>query len=101
MIAKNVVSLIGPDGSGYVKAIHPVCSGLHIPHIAPLATDPTLVPAEFPYLAKVSDKPVKDMSECYTLGNHLYTFLYLYPSMCSLLIFLNYFIVLLLFYINL
>ncbi len=54
MIEKNVVAIIGPDESGYVKAIHPVCAGLHIPHIAPLATDPTLIPAEFPFLAKAS-----------------------------------------------
>ncbi|XP_078667093.1 glutamate receptor ionotropic, kainate 1-like isoform X2 [Branchiostoma floridae x Branchiostoma belcheri] len=51
----GVVAIIGPGTSSGVKFSDAVCSGLHIPHIAPIATDPTLANREFfPYLLRMS-----------------------------------------------
>ncbi|XP_078578483.1 glutamate receptor 2-like isoform X1 [Branchiostoma floridae x Branchiostoma japonicum] len=51
----GVVAIIGPGTSSGVKFSNAVCSGLHIPHIAPIATDPTLAnPEFFPYLLRMS-----------------------------------------------
>ena len=53
MMEQNVMAVIGPISSMDVRAIHPICAGLHIPHIAPLATDPNLIKLDHPYLARV------------------------------------------------
>ncbi|XP_066270647.1 glutamate receptor 2-like isoform X4 [Branchiostoma lanceolatum] len=51
----GVVAIVGPGTSSGVKFSNAVCSGLHIPHIAPTATDPTLANREFfPYLLRMS-----------------------------------------------
>ena len=55
MMEQNVVVVIGPSPSSDVRAVHPVCAGLHIPQIAPLATDPNLIPLDHPYLIRVKD----------------------------------------------
>ena len=54
MMEQNIVILIGPRSSSDVRAIHPICAGLHIPQIAPLATDPTINAVDNPYLVRVS-----------------------------------------------
>ena len=53
MMEQNVVAIIGPASSSDVRAIHSICSGLHIPQIAPLATDPNLIKLDHPFLARV------------------------------------------------
>ena len=35
------MAIVGPTTSSSVKATHPLCSGFHIPQIAPYATDPS------------------------------------------------------------
>ncbi len=54
MMERDVVVVIGPDSSADVRAVNPICAGLHIPHIAPTATDPTLNPLDNQYLIRVS-----------------------------------------------
>ncbi len=46
--------MIGPRTSTSVHVTNTVFAGLHIPQLAPVATDPTLVPYEYPFLARVS-----------------------------------------------
>ena len=53
MMEQNVVAVIGPGSSSDVRATHPICAGLHIPQIAPLATDPNLIKLDHPFLARV------------------------------------------------
>ncbi|KAI8489787.1 hypothetical protein Bbelb_324170 [Branchiostoma belcheri] len=52
---QGIVAVIGPATTTSVKAVHPVCAGLQIPHIAPWATDPTLTDNinQYPYLVKM------------------------------------------------
>ncbi len=52
---ENIIAVIGPRSSTNVHATNLVCSGLHLPQLAPVATDPTLGPYEYPFLARVSD----------------------------------------------
>ena len=54
-LEQGVSIVIGPGSSSEVKATHPICAGLRIPQIAPIATDPTLSidTANYPYLLKV------------------------------------------------
>ena len=51
---ENVIAVIGPRTSTNVQATNPVCAGLQLPQLAPVATAPTLVPYEYPFLARVS-----------------------------------------------
>ena len=53
MLEQNVVVVIGPRSSSDVRAVHPICAGLHIPQIVPLATDPTINNLDNPYLLRV------------------------------------------------
>ncbi len=48
-----MAAVIGPPSSSDVRAVNPVCSGLHVPQVAPLATDPTFNPLDNPYLVRV------------------------------------------------
>ncbi len=52
-VQENVIAVIGPSSSTTVHATNPVCSGLHLPQLAPVATDPTLVQYEYPFLVRV------------------------------------------------
>ena len=56
LLEEGVVAVIGPASSGTVKGTYPLCEGMHIPQVAPFATDPLLSRSEedFPYLIKVS-----------------------------------------------
>ncbi|XP_070561125.1 glutamate receptor ionotropic, kainate 2-like isoform X2 [Ptychodera flava] len=56
LISKGVAAIVGPTTSTDVKAVYPVADGLHIPHFAPFATDPTLSqnPNRYTYLFKMS-----------------------------------------------
>ena len=49
----DVICIIGPDLTVSSMAVNPVCAGLHIPHILPLATDPTINLQDNPYTARV------------------------------------------------
>lgn len=55
-IQSGVVAIIGPTTSSSVKATHPLCSGFHIPQIAPYATDPSFdfSPDSYRYLVRMS-----------------------------------------------
>ena len=53
LASENVVTMIGPQSSEGVMAANPVCAGLHIPHILPLATNPEITLDDFPYTARV------------------------------------------------
>ena len=52
----GVVAIVGPTTSYSVKATHPLCSGFHIPQIAPYATDPSFdfSPESYRYLVRMS-----------------------------------------------
>ncbi|XP_077998513.1 glutamate receptor ionotropic, kainate 2-like [Glandiceps talaboti] len=56
LISRGVATIIGPTTSTDVKAVYPIAEGLHIPHFAPFATDPTLSqnPSTYRYLFKMS-----------------------------------------------
>ncbi|XP_064643144.1 glutamate receptor ionotropic, kainate 2-like [Lineus longissimus] len=41
-IRQNALALIGPVASTRIRATHPISSGIHVPQIAPWATDPRL-----------------------------------------------------------
>ncbi len=53
MASENVIAIIGPDTSQDSLAMSPVCAGLHLPHILPLATDPTINLQDNPYTLRV------------------------------------------------
>ena len=41
-LSAGVTTIIGPVTSSTVKASHPMCLGLHVPMVAPMATNPML-----------------------------------------------------------
>ena len=53
-VQEDIVAMIGPSTSRNVHVSNTVFAGMHIPQLAPTATDPTLVPYEYPFLARVS-----------------------------------------------
>ncbi|XP_071946218.1 glutamate receptor ionotropic, kainate 1-like [Antedon mediterranea] len=55
-LTKGIHAFIGPVSSSSVKAVYPIADRLHVPIIAPFATDPTLSldNKTFPYLMKMS-----------------------------------------------
>ena len=55
-IHEGVVVIVGPTTSSAVKATHPLCSGFHIPQMAPYATDPSFdfSPLSYHYLVRMS-----------------------------------------------
>ncbi|XP_033097831.1 glutamate receptor 2-like [Anneissia japonica] len=55
-LSQGIYAFIGPISSSSVKAVYPIADRLHIPIIAPFATDPTLSldNKTFPYLIKMS-----------------------------------------------
>lgn len=50
-----MTAIVGPVGSSAVKNSHPLCAGVHIPHLTPGATDSRLsfTSADYKYLIKV------------------------------------------------
>lgn len=55
-IHNGVAAIVGPITSSSVKASHPLCSGFHVPQIAPYATDPSFdfSADSFNYLVRMS-----------------------------------------------
>ncbi|XP_071944890.1 glutamate receptor 2-like [Antedon mediterranea] len=55
IFTKKVGAIIGPMSSTPVKAVYPICEGVHIPMIAPMATDPTFstTTSSYKYLLKM------------------------------------------------
>ncbi|XP_064641980.1 glutamate receptor ionotropic, kainate 1-like [Lineus longissimus] len=55
LIHQDAIALIGPVLSAQIRATHPICGGLHVPQIAPWATDPRLsIGNHYPYLLKMT-----------------------------------------------
>ncbi|XP_064649574.1 glutamate receptor ionotropic, kainate 2-like [Lineus longissimus] len=53
-IRQNALAIIGPVSSTRIRATYPISSGLHVPQIAPWATDPRLSDNHHPYLLKMT-----------------------------------------------
>lgn len=55
LLGRSVVAVIGPGTSSSVRRTHPLCAGLHVPHLSYDATDTRLsfTEGEFKYLVKV------------------------------------------------
>ncbi len=72
MVSADVIAIIGPDTSLTSGLVNPVFAGLHIPHILPLASDPTIDLQENPYTIRVCEnfmKPyVKSDNKCEYAG---------------------------------
>ncbi|XP_064643100.1 glutamate receptor 2-like isoform X2 [Lineus longissimus] len=61
--------IVGPDSSTAVKATQPICQGMHIPQLAPSATDPILSSFHdlYPYLLKMSSPDSLQSTALYDL----------------------------------
>ncbi|CAH1254181.1 GRIK1 [Branchiostoma lanceolatum] len=63
--------IVGPRSSTSVKTVNNVCSGLHIPHIAPVATDPLLGNQRmYPYLLRMSSPDTEQSRALIALVKH-------------------------------
>ncbi|XP_033107581.1 glutamate receptor 3.7-like [Anneissia japonica] len=55
ILTNKVGAIIGPMSSTPVRAVYPICDGVHMPMIAPMATDPTFstTVSSYKYLMKM------------------------------------------------